>query len=47
VATLQSSDLWKNNQLVSTWLMNTWLSMPKVREAYMNGQAGWFMNNNG
>jgi len=33
VATLQSSDLWKNNRQVFTWLMNTWLSMPKVREA--------------
>ncbi len=40
-ATLQSSDLWENNQQVFTWLMNTWLSMPKVRGLI----TWWFMNN--
>jgi hypothetical protein len=31
VATLKSSNLWKNNRQVSLWLTTTWLSMPKVR----------------
>ena len=35
VTTLKSSNLWKNNQQVSTWLTTTWLSMPKVRVGFL------------
>ena len=36
VATLTSSDLWKNNQHVSTWLSTTWLTVPEVRNISIN-----------